>query len=332
VSDQPPAWDPWNPQGQQQYPAQQLHPQAQPPLAQQVPGQYQGPSNPPYGQQTQQPLGQQNTGQYQGPSYAPYGQQTQQPLGQQNTGQYQGPQYAPYGQQLQQPPGQQLQQPFGQQDSGQYQGPSYAPYGQQSPQPAFTQNMQYRRIGQPPGQARLDGPPNGQPPPPGQQPDFVAPPGHRGPQRSWVGRHKVLTAILAVAALGAAVGIGRITASDTSGNTGAEPGPTVTVTTTAQAVAQAAPTVTVTKTVAPTANAQGEATQISADGVYVIGTDISGGTWHTSGGQQCYEATLASTDTSNIIDNNNFTGPDTVSLAGAVAFQITGGCVWQHEG
>jgi hypothetical protein len=142
----------------------------------------------------------------------------------------------------------------------------------------------------------------------------------------------VLTAILAVVALGAAAGLGRASANVTSANRAAEPGPTVTVTRTAQAAAQAAPAVTVTKTVAPTADAQGQATQISADGVYVIGTDIPGGTWHTSGGQQCYEATLASTDTSNIIDNNNFTGPDTVSLAGAVAFQITGGCTWQHEG
>lgn len=70
--------------------------------------------------------------------------------------------------------------------------------------------------------------------------------------------------------------------------------------------------------------------QISADGVYVIGSDIPGGTWHSSGGQQCYEATLASTDTSNIIDNNNFTGPDTVDLSGAKAFDITGGCTWQQ--
>jgi hypothetical protein len=101
-----------------------------------------------------------------------------------------------------------------------------------------------------------------------------------------------------------------------------QPGPTVTVT-------EPGPTVTETDTVTvtPTANAQGQATQISADGVYVIGTDITGGTWHTSGGQQCYEATLASTDTSNIIDNNNFTGPDTVDLSGAKAFDITGGCV-----
>jgi outer membrane receptor protein involved in Fe transport len=111
------------------------------------------------------------------------------------------------------------------------------------------------------------------------------------------------------------------------------PGPTVTVT-------QAAPAVTVTKTpravrvrvtVTPTANAQGEATQISQDGVYVVGQDIPGGTWHTSGGSQCYEATLGSTDTSNIIDNNNFTGPDTVSLAGAKAFDISGGCTWSHQ-
>ncbi len=113
----------------------------------------------------------------------------------------------------------------------------------------------------------------------------------------------------------------------TSAKTVTEPGPTVTVT-------QAAPTVTktVTRDVTPTANAQGEATQISADGVYVVGQDIPGGTWHTSGGSQCYEATLGSTDTSNIIDNNNFGGPDTVSLAGAKAFQIQGGCTWRQEG
>ena len=103
-----------------------------------------------------------------------------------------------------------------------------------------------------------------------------------------------------------------------------DPGATVTVT--------ATPTVTVTVTVTPTANAQGQATQISADGVYVVGTDIAGGTWHTSGGQQCYEATLSGLVTvgNDIISNNNFTGPDTVSLAGVKAFDITGGCTWQQ--
>lgn len=94
---------------------------------------------------------------------------------------------------------------------------------------------------------------------------------------------------------------------------------------------QVAVTVTATATVQATANAQGEATQISEDGVYVIGQDIPRGTWHTSGGTQCYEATLASTDTSNIIDNNNFSGPDTVDLSGAKAFDISTGCTWTHE-
>jgi hypothetical protein len=98
------------------------------------------------------------------------------------------------------------------------------------------------------------------------------------------------------------------------------PGPTVTE------------TQTVTETVTPTANSQGQATQISQDGVYVIGTDIVGGTWHTSGGQQCYYATLSGTDTiHDIITNNNFTGPNTVDLAGAKAFDISGGCTWTHE-
>jgi hypothetical protein len=131
-----------------------------------------------------------------------------------------------------------------------------------------------------------------------------------------------------VAAIGAAAH------GSTSTKTVTEPGPTMTMT-----VTQAAPTVTVTKkvtatrTVVPTSNVQGEATQISADGVYVVGQDIPGGTWHTSGGGQCYEATLSGTDTINdIIDNNNFTGPDTVSLAGAKAFDISGGCTWQHGG
>jgi hypothetical protein len=67
---------------------------------------------------------------------------------------------------------------------------------------------------------------------------------------------------------------------------------------------------------------------ISADGVYVIGKDIPAGLYHTTGGNQCYYATLGSTDTSNINDNNNFNGPETVDVSGAYAFQISGGCTW----
>jgi hypothetical protein len=76
-----------------------------------------------------------------------------------------------------------------------------------------------------------------------------------------------------------------------------------------------------------------EASAISADGVYVVGHDIKSGVWHTSGdgGQgddPCYYATLTSTNTSDIDDNNNFDGPETVSLAGVDAFEISGPCAW----
>lgn len=80
-----------------------------------------------------------------------------------------------------------------------------------------------------------------------------------------------------------------------------------------------------------------QSSRISSDGVYVVGRDIKPGTWHTSGdgGQtdnECYFATLGSTDTSNILDNNNFDGPETVSLSGAYAFQISGPCTWTRIG
>jgi len=78
---------------------------------------------------------------------------------------------------------------------------------------------------------------------------------------------------------------------------------------------------------------------ISADGVYVVGKDIPAGTYHTSGaganaspGGQCYFATLNSTNTEDISDNNNFNGPETVDVSGAYAFQISGGCTWAKAG
>jgi hypothetical protein len=79
------------------------------------------------------------------------------------------------------------------------------------------------------------------------------------------------------------------------------------------------------------------ASTISADGVYVVGKDIPAGLCHTSGGgsgimNMCYYATLGSTDTSNILDNNNFNGPETVDVSGAYAFQISGACTWHKIG
>ncbi len=77
---------------------------------------------------------------------------------------------------------------------------------------------------------------------------------------------------------------------------------------------------------------------ISQDGVYVVGRDIPSGVYHTSGagansspGGACYFATLNSTNTEDISDNNNFNGPETVDVSGAYAFQISGGCTWHRE-
>jgi hypothetical protein len=75
-----------------------------------------------------------------------------------------------------------------------------------------------------------------------------------------------------------------------------------------------------------------QSSTISQDGVYVVGKDIPSGVYHTTGGNQCYYATLGSTDTSNILDNNNFNGPETVDVSSAYAFQIQGGCTWVKAG
>jgi len=80
-----------------------------------------------------------------------------------------------------------------------------------------------------------------------------------------------------------------------------------------------------------------EASAISADGVYIVGHDIKSGVWHTvgDGGQTdnaCYYPTLSSTDTSAIEDNNNFDGPETVSMTGVDAFEISGPCTWYRIG
>ncbi len=75
-----------------------------------------------------------------------------------------------------------------------------------------------------------------------------------------------------------------------------------------------------------------ESSSINADGVYVVGKDIKAGTWHTTGGGQCYYATLNSTNTSDISDNNNFNGPETVNVDSAHAFQISGVWTWVRTG
>jgi hypothetical protein len=80
-----------------------------------------------------------------------------------------------------------------------------------------------------------------------------------------------------------------------------------------------------------------QASQISGDGVYVVGKDIKAGVYHTNGSgnagaNDCYFATLNSTDTSNIADNNNFDGPETVDVSSAYAFEVNGPCTWVKVG
>ena len=67
---------------------------------------------------------------------------------------------------------------------------------------------------------------------------------------------------------------------------------------------------------------QVQSSSISSDGVYVVGQHIKPGAWHTNGdgGQSddgCYYATLNdNTGSINSIANNNFDGPETVSVSG----------------
>lgn len=134
--------------------------------------------------------------------------------------------------------------------------------------------------GQPPQGPSASGWPPGQPPP-GQPPPGTGPRDGQGSHKSWPARHKVLTGVLAVVGLFIVIGVASAVAGGgTSTETVTQPGPTVTVT-------ETEPGPTVTATVQATQNSAGQATQISDDGVYVVGQDIPGGTWHTTGGSQC---------------------------------------------
>ena len=142
-------------------------------------------------------------------------------------------------------------------------------------------------------------------------------------------RKKLLVAIASViAALIGAIGV--IVAAEISKPSPPVPTLTPTITTTGPSTSVSPSSSSAPPTSARLRPTGGLATQIRLDGVYVIGTDIPGGAWRTSGGSSCYEATLNSTNTNDIRNNNNFTGPDTVDLTGAYAFEINGGCTWQQ--
>jgi hypothetical protein len=112
-----------------------------------------------------------------------------------------------------------------------------------------------------------------------------------------------------------------------------EPAPTQavkTVTASPQTVTKTV-TKTMTKTVPAPAEEQSPASGGVGDGTYMVGTDIKPGTYHTTGAVggslgNCYFARLSSTNTSDIIDNNNSTGPMTVTIASSDAAFETSGC------
>lgn len=164
---------------------------------------------------------------------------------------------------------------------------------------------------------------------PGAPPEPPAPAPKKRRRWPWVVGN-VFGVLLIVGVLAGALG-------STSTNTAAAT--VVTRTRTVTAPAPPASTVTVVKTVTAvpkvetktvTAPPPAPAASISEDGVYVIGSDIPAGTWHTTGGGECYYAVLNSTDTNDIRDNNNFNGPSTVTLHSG-AFQISGGCEWDKK-
>jgi hypothetical protein len=74
---------------------------------------------------------------------------------------------------------------------------------------------------------------------------------------------------------------------------------------------------------------------MSRDGIYVVGTDIKPGVYHTAGATtassgNCYYALLKSTNTNDVIDNNNVTGPATITVGPGVKAVDTTGCKpWQ---
>lgn len=67
------------------------------------------------------------------------------------------------------------------------------------------------------------------------------------------------------------------------------------------------------------------------DGLYRVGSDIPAGTYRTPGGDSCYFAILNSTDSNDISDNNNFSGPEIVTLNQGKYFDAEGGCTWARE-
>jgi hypothetical protein len=105
---------------------------------------------------------------------------------------------------------------------------------------------------------------------------------------------------------------------------------------TATGSSQSARTVTVTQPTAATttyvanptaiATPSGPKSAIETGGTYLVGTDILPGIYRTTGGSNCYWARLSSLNTSDIIDNNNSSGPQVVEIQPSDRAFLTENC------
>jgi hypothetical protein len=75
--------------------------------------------------------------------------------------------------------------------------------------------------------------------------------------------------------------------------------------------------------------------RMDVDGTYIVGTDISAGTWRSTGGEFCYWARLSGFGgtLNDIIANNNvFGGPSVVTIGRSDKGFVTRGCgEWRHS-
>ncbi len=136
-----------------------------------------------------------------------------------------------------------------------------------------------------------------------------------------------LTAIVSLI-IGVGIGVGGET------GTSASPRPTVTVTETTQA--ESVPAATETVTAEPVVDSEGEATDFSGDGQYLVGEEIKPGTYKTAGadGPNCYWARLknASGELTAIIANDNVQGQTRVTVKKGEFFETSGCQDWKRVG
>lgn len=138
-------------------------------------------------------------------------------------------------------------------------------------------------------------------------------------------RPRWMTPLIAAVALvvGVMVGGSGNSGASPAGSVGAAPAETVTVT----APAAPGPVTTVTVAAKPAVPAG----SITADGVYLVGSDIKAGTYKTAGGDTCYWARLSDLSGNGIINNGVGSGQQVVTVSASdKAFETRGCGVWSR--